>query len=58
MLVAFVASFTFSLLSVSASRDAGTSYAAIPAIIAINMILCGASGGILAVIIAVWAQVS
>ena len=32
-------------------------YHAIPSIIAVNMILAGASGGIVAISIAVWAQV-
>lgn len=33
-------------------------YYGVPSVIAVNMILAGASGGIVAIIIATWAQVS
>ena len=47
----------YRFLTANSEKNNLIPYHAVPSIIAVNMILAGASGGLLAVIIAVWAQV-
>ena len=47
----------YCFLTANSEKNNLIPYHAVPSIIAVNMILAGASGGLLAVIIAVWAQV-
>ena len=54
----FMMSISFTANKIMSNSYRLVPYHAIPSIIAVNMILAAASGGIVAISIAVWAQVS